>query len=179
MPINRTAVNSSTQIFLLLILAWFSAGTVFAASTGTYPILQQNGGGCTLQDGDYATESGWVHRFYIEVPSGGLGRLRVQIFDADIGRGVPGSYDYRAGGSWNTSCVYTLYNPSNTVVASFTGNQSNGTDNDWMTLYDTVANPIPRGHWRLEVNMTGTAGDDTNAYGIRADDGSYPPPGPS
>ncbi len=173
MPAIRSARNFTTNFFFFMLLAGFSVGGIFAASTGNSAILQQNGRGAALQDGDYATESGWVHRFFIEAPSGGLTRLRVQLFDADIGRGsFGGSYDYQAGGSWNTSCTYTLYNPSGTAVASFTGNQSNGTDNDWITLYDTVAAPIPRGHWRLEVNMTGTIGDDTNAYGIRADDGS-------
>lgn len=81
-----------------MLLAGFSVGGIFAASTGNSAILQQNGRGAALQDGDYATESGWVHRFFIEAPSGGLTRLRVQLFDADIGRGsFGGSYDYQAG----------------------------------------------------------------------------------
>ena len=156
-------------IFLLFLIPFFflSTNTGFAASTGTTPILQQNGAGAALQDGDYVTESGWTHQYYIEVPSG-LSRLRVQLFDRDIA----GNHDFQAG-TWNTSCVYTLYNPSGASVASYTAtNGSTSGDNVWRNLYDTTSTPIPNGHWRLVVDMTGTGGDETNAYGIRADDGT-------
>ena len=161
-------IKRGFSAFFAVWLVFFSVNGIFAASTGTTPILQQNGAGCVLQDGDYVTESGWVHQYFIEVPSG-LTRLRVQLFDRDIAS----NHDFQAGGTWNTSCVYTLYNPVGTAVASYTApNNDNSGDNRWRTLLDTSSTPIANGHWQLVVNMTGTGGDDTNAYGIRADDGS-------
>ena len=156
-----------TILSMLIVCAFLLPQSGFAASTGTTPILQQNGAGCVLQDGDYVTESGWAHRYYIEVPSG-LTRLRVQLFDRDIA----GNHDFQAG-TWNTSCVYTLFNPSGAQVATYTApNNNTSGDNAWRNLYNMTSTPIPNGHWLLVVNMTGTAGDETNAYGIRADDGS-------
>jgi len=149
-----------------------------AATTGTTALLQQLGSGAPTSYGDFVSSAqaggmNNIYRFFLEVPSG-LSSLRVRIFDADIGRGATNRHDWQAGGggaSWNTSCRYSLQNPSGTEVAFFVGDAATGTNNGWITL-GTVATPVA-GHWRLVVNMssTQTSGDDCNGYGISVDDG--------
>lgn len=152
-----------------------------AATTGTTAVLQQLGSGAPTSYGDYisSAQAGGMntyHQYYIEVPPG-LSQLRVRLFDADVGRGTTNRFDWQSGGSWNTSCRYTLYNPSGTSVATFTGSATAGTNNGWQILGPgTTPAPIPSpvaGHWRLVVDTSSavTTGDDCNGYGISADDG--------
>ena len=147
----------------------------FAASTGTTSVLLQSGSAYATSGGDYISSSGGLNTFfqyYIEVPSG-LGRLRVRIYDGDIGRGgSTDAYDFQVGTGWNTSCTYILYNPSGTQVATLTGNATTLRNARWDTLFDTTSTPIPNGHWRLVVNSSSSSGDDYNGYGISADDGN-------
>jgi hypothetical protein len=166
------------------ILALLIAGALllpqsgFAASTGTTSLLLQSGSGYATSGGDYISSHqgaglNTLYQYYIEVPSG-LSRLRVRIYDADIGRGgTNDANDFEVSNNWDTACRYRLYNPSNTQVATLTGNATTGTNAGWISLYDTTATPIPNGHWRLDVNSSSTitTGDDYNGYGISADDG--------
>jgi hypothetical protein len=149
----------------------------YAAKSSTTAVFQQLGSGAPTSYGDYisSAQAGGMntfHQYYLEVPAG-MTRLRVRIWDADVGRGTTNHFDWQSGNSWNTSCRYTLYNPSNTQVATFTGNATTGTDNNWTQLYNTTTTPIPAGHWRLivDTSSTVTGGDDCNGYGISADDG--------
>jgi hypothetical protein len=170
--------NTIKTIFLILITCLLLLPqTGFAASTGTTNLYRQFGSGYIPGGGDYissATSPGMntYYQYYIEVPSG-LGRLRVQIYDADIGRGTGGGANDWLSNAWNTSCIYTLFNPSGSQVVTFTGDNAHGTNNGWYILYNTTTTPIPAGHWRLVVNSSSTVtrGDDCNGFGISADDG--------
>ncbi|MCU0237656.1 MAG: hypothetical protein MUC72_11320, partial [Acidobacteria bacterium] len=161
-------------IFLVAIIVFIIPNTAFAASTGTSNLLRQFGSGYSSAGGDYISASiangglNQPYHYYIEVPAG-LNRLRVSIFDADVGRGSENDW---LSGSWNTSCTYTLYDPSGTNRGSITGSATQGNNGAWQNILSTTSNLIP-GHWQLVVNMTSavTTGDDLNGYGIRADNG--------
>lgn len=162
-----------------------------AASTGTANLLTPQGSGSPTADGDYISSSAGlntIYRYYIEVPSG-LTRLRIQIFDPDVGGSAtdesPAQRDRcRVNGvtnclpaNYTTNVRYTLINPAGTTVA--TQNCAAGAntgfciDDAWESIVDTTTTPIANGHWELDVDQhsTITTGDDINAFGIRADDG--------
>ncbi|HST22439.1 MAG TPA: C25 family cysteine peptidase, partial [Blastocatellia bacterium] len=148
------------------------------ASTGTTSLFTVQGNDSGTTSGDYVTEDGALntfHRYFIEVPPG-LGRLTVEIFDADVGDG--GANEDTAGrdrdrGGYNTTATYTLIDPGGTTRATLTGddNSPNNSDNAWVTLLTgTNATSTAAGHWELRVSMGD--GDDINAFGIRAHDGT-------
>lgn len=176
--ISQVRFRALLGVPILFLLFLPDAGR--AATTGITAVLQQLGSGAPTSYGDYVSSAqaggmNTFHQYYLEVPPG-LSHLRVRLFDADIGRGTTNRFDWQAGGggaSWNTSCRYTLYNPSGTSVATFTGNATTGTNNGWDVLYNTTTTPIPAGHWRLVVDTSSavTTGDDCNGYGFSADDG--------
>ena len=148
------------------------------ASTGTTSLLTVQGNEADTANGDYVTSDGALdtfHRYFIEVPPG-LGRLTVEIFDADVGDG--GANEDTAGrdrdrNGYNTTATYTLIDPGGTTRATLTGddNGPNNSDNAWINLLNgTSATLTAAGHWELRVAMSG--GDDINAFGIRAHDGT-------
>jgi hypothetical protein len=167
-------------------------GRARAASTGTASLLTPQGSGAVSEDGDYissnnptapATPLDTIYRYFIEVPSG-LARLRIQIFDADVGGGGAAEgtaqRDRTRGTGTNpytTSVKYTLINPAGTTVATQTcaANANAGfcLDDTWSSILDTTTTPIANGHWELDVDQSSaqTTGIDINAFGIRADDG--------
>lgn len=154
--------------FSIVLLLWIQPH-IFAAMTPTTQLLKQIGSGAPTSYGDYISSSGGLntyYSYYVEVPSG-LTRLLIRIFDADVGRGNPGNNDW-TNDTYNTSCLYTAYNPSGTSVGTITGSSSSGTNNNWQTLC-SVANPAA-GHWEVRVDMSSavTTGNDENSYGIRA-----------
>jgi hypothetical protein len=174
---------------LLVATALLTAtGHGFAASTGTTALFMPAGSGAPTNDGDFIssnTPSGTTtglntsYHYFIEVPSG-LGRLRVQLFDADIGAGGAGEAAAgrdRARGGFNTSVTYTLIRPDGTTAATLTCSAAVSAtcpDNAWVSLLDSMtAQNTAAGHWELRVDQSSavTAGDDLNALGIRADDG--------
>jgi len=141
------------------------------------------GGAAETFQGDYISASlalGGLNTYYsyfIEVPPG-LGQLVIDLFDADIGDGGAGEAAAnrdRARSVFNTSVIYQVRNPSGTPVATSFSFCSAGScaarDNTWTNLY-TTASPAA-GHWEVRVNESRsvTAGDDINAFGIRAHDG--------
>lgn len=150
------------------------------ASTGSASLLTIQGSNAGSANGDYVSDDGELntfYRFYIEVPSS-LTRLTVEIFDPDIGLG--GSSEDNNGrdrdrDGYNSSVAYTLLDPTGTTRATLSGNSSSpsGSDNTWVVLFNSTAS-IFAGHWELRVNMssTVTGGNDINAIGIRAHDGS-------
>jgi|GEM_PF-3078660 len=148
------------------------------ASSGTSALLTAQGSSAGTSNGDYVTGSGSLntfYRFFIEVPPG-LSRLVVEIFDPDIGRG--GSGEAAAGrdrdrdDGFETSATYTLLRPDGTTAATLANcNSSTCTDNDWQAMLDsTTAQNTAAGHWELRVAMS--AGNDINAFGLRAHDGT-------
>jgi hypothetical protein len=146
------------------------------ASTGTTALLTVQGSGSGTANGDYVTDENALdtfHRYFIEVPSG-LGRLVVEIFDADVGDG--GNSEDTAGrdrdrNGYDTTATYTLIDPTGVTRATLTGddNGPNNSDNAWVTLLNSTT-LTTAGHWELRVTMSG--GDDINAFGIRAHDGT-------
>jgi len=154
-----------------------------AGSTGTSGLFMPQGGGAGTANGDFvAAQNGsgldTSYHYFIEVPPG-LSRLRVQLFDADIGAGGGGEAaagrDRARGGAFNTTASYQLMDPSGASVATMAGNAAGpaGADNAWLTLYDSnISGVAPtNGHWELIVDQSASNGDDLNALGIRADDG--------
>jgi hypothetical protein len=185
-------------------------GPARAASTGSTNLLMPQGTGAEVQFGDFITSNfastctgciagaglDTLYRFYIEVPAG-LTRLRIQIFDPDIGAGDtggggiegPAQRDRCRGvatcttADYSTNVKYTLINPAGTTVATQTCNAGVGagfcTDNAWSSILD-ITTGITAGHWELDVDqttavnagaMSDTVAGDINAIGIRADDG--------
>lgn len=170
----------------LLIAALSPAGDpARAASTGTTALFMPQGSGAVSQFGDYitsnnptapATPLNTVYRYFIEVPAG-LARLRVQIFDADVGAGAGEDVAQRdrSRGTFSTSAKYTLIRPNGTTAATQTCTATATAfcaDNAWSSLLDSTTDTAA-GHWELDVDQSSavTAGSDINAIGIRADDG--------
>lgn len=135
----------------------------FAASTGTTHLFRQWGMARVVSDGDYiSSQLKTYYSYFIEVPAG-LSRLRVQIYDKDIGN-TTGGNDINAGTSTTGTCTYTLYDPSGNSWSIGSAGGGNGV---WTTLHDTTTTPA--GHWEIRVTMSNH--DDLNGYGISADDG--------
>ncbi|HEY8022706.1 MAG TPA: C25 family cysteine peptidase [Thermoanaerobaculia bacterium] len=168
---------------LLVAAALFTAtGHGFAASTGQTALFMPQGSGAGTANGDFVTANGGgglntFYRYFIEVPPG-LARLRVQIFDPDLGVGgtaEAAAQRDRARNAFNTSVTYTLIRPDGSTATGtpITCNAATCTDNGWQDLLNsTAAADRAAGHWELQVNESSavTAGDDINGIGIRADD---------
>jgi hypothetical protein len=158
-------------IFCLIILSLLLMSfQVYAASTPTGELLKQLGSGAAPSMGDYISSTGGLNTYYsyfIEVPPG-LSQMTIGIFDADVGMGAAND---SSTGSFNTSVIYTLYNPGGTAVVSVTGSSTGpvGSDNAWLTY--NINNPTA-GHWEIRVDMSSTitSGNDMNGYGLRAVD---------
>lgn len=154
-----------------------------AASTGTTALHRPQGSGAGTANGDYITASSGglntTYHYFIEVPPG-LSQLVVEIWDADIGRG--GNNDETNGrdrdrGGYDTQADYTLIRPNGTTAATLNNCDFNTcNDNVWTTLLSSgTATNTAAGHWELRVDMSSAAssgGDDINAIGIRAHDGT-------
>ncbi|MEM8934284.1 MAG: hypothetical protein AAGE94_24035, partial [Acidobacteriota bacterium] len=178
---------------------------VDSGDPGTLPdnenqLLGQLGPNREFFTGDYVTDSAsglqrtpgeadrdGFYRFGIEVPPDQT-TLVVEIFDGDIGAssatptGID-NHDQNDEGSWETTVIYELVDPSGGVEASITlppqdcdpvtvGLQT-ACDNAWTTFPGfSVAMPDP-GHWILRTRLTDPAGtqDDNNSFGVRAHDG--------
>ena len=169
------------------------AGGTPASGTVTDQLITQLGRGAGTFYGDYVGSSGGLNTYYsyfIEVPSG-LSQLTVDIFDADVGSNGFNNDQLnerdRANGfyGYDTCARYTLYRPNGTpatdiYVGPYSGcpyryrawGSCSTCDNAWRTLR-TESSP-QNGHWELRVDMSWavTMGDDVNAFGIRAHDGT-------
>jgi hypothetical protein len=166
----------------VLLLAVYVLGRpepVSGGSTGTTMLFTMQGSGAGLGNGDYVSTTsaagglGSDASFFIEVPPG-VGRLAFSIFDADVGRGGAGEADAgrdRDRTGFDTSVTYTLLRPDGTTAATLACDDTTCLDNAWQTVLDSTAiqNTLA-GHWELRVTMG--AGDDINAFGVRADDGT-------
>jgi hypothetical protein len=176
-------VAGRTHLFLLLpLLGLCGISPARAASTGTTELHRPQGSGAGTANGDYITADPGgldsVYRYFIEVPPG-LSRLTVEIWDADIGRGgnndETGNRDRDRGG-YDTQADYSLIRPDGSTAATLNNCDDNTcNDNVWTTLHNsTTAANTAAGHWELRVDMSSNAtdGDDINAFGIRAHDGT-------
>lgn len=157
----------------------------FAGSTRSGELLIVQGSGAATANGDYisaATARNTYYSFFVEVPPS-LSRLEIDIFDADVGMNTTGGEDgsgaagrdRQRGGGWDTSTQYRVYNPSGTQVGTtVTGTSTGptGSDNAWYNIYGV--NSPTAGHWEVRVDSRSavTTGDDVNAFGIRAHDGT-------
>lgn len=123
-----------------------------AASTGTTSLHMPQGGAAGTANGDYVSDAAGlntVYRYFIEVPPG-LGRLVVEIFDADVGLG--GAAEATAGrdrdrsGGFTSVAAYSLFNPAGTArTTSFTtGDTTNpaASDNAWTTFFDSTGDDV-------------------------------------
>jgi hypothetical protein len=159
-----------------------------AASTGDSALHMPQGPCAGTANGDYVTAStaglNTFYRYFIEVPPA-LGRLTVEVFDADVGvggsaEGPVGRDRDRDGGSlFNTTATYTLIRPDTTTAATLTCNDATCTDAGWNTvLNSTTAQNTAAGHWELRVALSGSAcggnnsPTDIDAIGVRAHDGT-------
>lgn len=165
--------------FAALLAAALLAGPLplRAASTGQTALHTPQGGGTTTANGEYvSTTLNTYYRYFIEVPPG-LGRLTVEVFDPDIGRG--GDNDASNGrdrdrNGYNTAATYTLIRPDGSTAATL-ANCDDNTCNDgvWQTvLNSTTTQNTAAGHWELRVDLSASNGDDINAIGVRAHDGT-------
>lgn len=110
------------------------------------------GGAAGTGNGDYVSDAGGlntVYRYFIEVPPG-LGRLVVELFDADVGLGgtaeaAPGRDRDRSGG-FTSVATYSLFNPSGTArtTSYTTGNTTTpaASDNAWTTFFDSTGDDV-------------------------------------
>jgi hypothetical protein len=77
--------------FLIPIFVLSIPDTGFAASTGTTALFRQWGRARVVSDGDYiSSQLQTYYSYFVEVPAG-LSRLRVQIYDKDIGNTTGGN----------------------------------------------------------------------------------------
>jgi hypothetical protein len=172
-PIMRRRVSICEIAISILLCA-----PAFAGSTGQSALHMPQGSDAGTSNGDYVSDGDGLNTFYryfIEVPPG-LDRLVVEIFDADVGRGGNGEddagRDRDRGGGWSTQTDYSLIRPNGTTAATLNNcDDDSCTNNGWQTLLNsTSAQNTAAGHWELRINMDG--GNDINAIGIRAHDGT-------
>jgi len=156
---------------------------VRAASTGQTVLYTPQGSAAGTANGDYVSDANGLNTFYryfIEVPAG-LGRLTVELFDADVGAGgntedtaTPQRDRDRDGNGFNTTATYTLLRPDGTTAATLNCTAAVSAtcpDNAWVALLNsTTAQNTAAGHWELRVDMSGST--NINAIGIRAHDGT-------
>lgn len=173
-----------TKAALCLLIAFVSV-SAFAASTGQNALHMPQGSDAGTANGDYVSDANapglnTSYHYWIEIPAGGVTRVRVDLFDADVGRGGAGEddagRDRDRGGGFSTTVTYTLVRPDGTTRATLTCDAATCTDNGWQSFFNsnTAADRTAVGHWELRVDMDGTAANagsnDINALGIRAYD---------
>lgn len=157
------------------------ARVLFGASTGTSALHMPQGSAAGTANGDYVSDStalNTFYRYFIEVPPG-IGQMVVEVFDMDIGAGGvnedDAGRDRDRGGGFTTTTSYTLLRPDGTTAAGpincSSAVSATCPDNAWGTILNsTAATNRVAGHWELRVDTNG--GNDINAIGIRAHDGT-------
>jgi hypothetical protein len=176
-PISAPPSASRRPLAALIALALIAGPLPLrAASTGDTALHTPQGGGTGTANGEYvSTTLNTVYRYFIEVPPG-LGRLTVEVFDADIGRGnnEDAAGRDRDRTNYNTAVDYSLIRPDGSSAATLNNCDDNTcNDNTWtVILNSTTAQNTAAGHWELRVDMSGSAGDDIDAIGVRAHDGT-------
>ncbi|HEY8020138.1 MAG TPA: C25 family cysteine peptidase [Thermoanaerobaculia bacterium] len=142
---RRTTIAAGVVLAASLLAGGSDA---FGASSGGV-VFSPKGGASATGVGDYVSSSAGLntsYRYFIEVPSG-ASKLVVDLFDADVGHGgFPGDqwdFPHTGDNSFDTTCTYTLLNPSGTAqpLRYSAGNTlvPTGGDNAWLSLYDSSA----------------------------------------
>jgi hypothetical protein len=139
------------QLIVSLALAAALAPAAFAGSTGTTALHTPQGSGAGTAFGDYVSDAAALntsYHYFVEATPA-LGRLRVQIFDADLGIGDAANEDLagrdrlRGGG---TTVAYSIFNPRGQQrTAQFTTGSATLpalSDNAWLTLFDSTGDYV-------------------------------------
>jgi peptidase C25-like protein len=146
----------SRVVILLACVVFATLG--FAATTGTLNLHMPQAENSSRPFGDWVSDNdagalNTFYRYFIEVPPS-LTRLRVQIFDADVGQGGGGEDD--AGrdrdrdDGYASTATYTLLDPAGTArTTRFTTGNAAGpilggvnADNNWLDLYNGTGNNV-------------------------------------
>ncbi len=127
----------------LTALTFLMAAQAFAGGNPTTAPMVYQGSGASNDNGEYLMSNlNGPARFFIEVPPG-LTRLKVDIWDADVGQGGGGEANPgrdRTRGTFGTTASYQLFDPSGTQ--RLTGFSTGTTtlpalsDNQWLAFYD-------------------------------------------
>ena len=162
---RRLVPRLNVLLALVLALAWASPGG--AGSTGTTNLYTPNGNQAQVSHGDYVSAAtGFLgggldtsYHYWIEVPPG-LARLVVEVFDADVGRGLlenfflsPRDRPRTTFDGANAAVRYTVFDPTGATRATVTDSATVGTDNAWNVILDTTTNVLA-GHWELRVDQS-------------------------
>jgi hypothetical protein len=164
----------------LLLAALLSPEAAFAGGTGDSALLMIQGGGAIRSQGDYLSATTGLdtyYSFFAEVPPG-LGRLDVDLFDADIGAGGAGESGAnrdRPRASFDTTATYSLLAPNGSPVSTrFSAGSATappGADNAWLTLFSSTGTFRDEFGTAAYTNNNGTNPWST-AWTETGDDGS-------
>lgn len=175
-PSSLRVIFRQLLVFSLLTALFLPSGQIRAASTSSTGLFTIQGVAAGSNQGDDITTNSLSYSYFIEVPPG-LSSLVVGLFDADVsGDGPLLQRDQTRSGSADTSCAYTLISPSATLIPLITAASGGGgtcpaggaaLNNNWCSF--TQASPAA-GHWELRIGCS--SGDDSNAVGVRAHDGT-------
>lgn len=155
-----------------------STATAWAANSGITGLYTPAGSGAPIASGDFVsgTNLGGLdtyYRYFIEVPPG-TSRLRVDLFDPDVGAGGclaenDGQRDKQrplnncSSNNFNTTARYRLFDPAgNPVPTQFTigdATQPAGGDNAWVNFYDSATVPTG-GNYRDEFSTVSYGNND-------------------
>ena len=149
--VRRTHLALVTALLLVAALAMPSPAR--AGSTGTTALFKPAGNHAVTSDGDFVSSNQGTglnspYHYFVEVPPG-LSRLRIQIFDADIGEGGAGESPVqrdRARTAFNTIADYSVFDPTGTKITTTLFGTGTATlpalaDDGWLTLYDSTVAP--------------------------------------
>jgi hypothetical protein len=178
-PCAPAAVRSRAFILFAALLI---PGAAFAGGTGSSELVMIQGGGAARSQGDFVSAASpsaldtW-YSYFAEAPPG-LGRLDVDLFDADIGAGGAGESGAnrdRARSGFDTTATYTLRAPNGSLVSTrfTTGSTTapSGADAAWLTLYSSTGTFRDEFGTAAYTNTNGTNPWSTN-WVETGDDGS-------
>ncbi|HKO02087.1 MAG TPA: hypothetical protein VJ032_10360, partial [Thermoanaerobaculia bacterium] len=139
------------KLIVVSALAVALAQAASAGSTGTTQLHTPQGSGAGTAFGDYVSDAGALntsYHYYVEVPPA-LSRLRVQIFDADLGIGDAANEDLAGRDRLRTVATtvqYSLFNPRGQQRTTLFTTGSNtlpvGADNAWLSLFDSTGDYV-------------------------------------
>jgi len=154
---------------LSLAVLMICAVPVFAGSTIAGHVHMPQGSAAGTANGDYVTANpggiNSVYRYFIEVPPS-LGRLHVELYDADVGAGGSGEantgLDRARGTGFNTTATYSLFDPSGASrPVSFTTGDAAGPGNAaWTSFFDSTGTGVTNPTVRDEFGSNSYANND-------------------
>lgn len=175
-----SALRPASILLLAAALAAVLAGgpgPARAGSTGPTALFMPQGGAAGTGNGDYVSSGlDTFYRYFVEVPPS-LARLRIQLFDADVGAG--GANEENAGrdrdrNGYGTTFTYSLIDPTGVArsVRFTTGNTAGpaGADNAWLSLYDGTGREV-RDNFGTAAYTNDDGTDNWTGAWIEADGG--------